>query len=250
MGVKVALAGCALVCAACGSSDGASAEVTPSGTGGVSGSGGGPAGTGGVVTQAQNVFSASIAKPSKDCRTEQVAKVCISAAGTWMGAPVDVACTLDTSPRYNSGYSWSMDCYTGTHKLGVDIPYAPMGGETFVLSTRSYDYKFLPHDAPRDTSVSLEEGNPAAPSASDPSAYPGSSNFISAEVAGDVLVDTTTHLDTLSGTFTASWGPPGAGSRDLSAELNGTFFSIQGMHPCRTNADCSTDLQCVTSTCF
>jgi hypothetical protein len=169
-----------------------------------------------------------------------------------MGAPIDVACTVDTSPNYNFGYSWSMGCYAGRHGLAVDISYAPMGGQDLPPASRSYDYKFLPHDSPRDTSVQLSEGDPAAPSASDASVYPDSSNFISAEVAGDVWADTSTHLDTLSGTFTASWGPPSTttGSSDFSAELNGTFFSIQTMHPCSTDADCSTGRHCVTSMCF
>lgn len=245
---NVALLGCtAIVCAACGSSDGVSSDTTSSGTGGVGG--GAPSGTGGAPPSVPPVFSASVATPSKDCRTEQVAKVCISVAGTWNGAPVDVACTTDTSPNYNSGYSWSMGCQAGTHGLSVNISYGPQGGPSFVLSSRTFDYKFVPHDAPRDTSVQLSEGAP--PSASDPSVYPGSSNFISAEVAGAVTVDTVTHFDTLTGTFTTAWGPvTDPTSREFSAELNGTFFSVQYWHPCSTAADCATGRQCVSSTCF
>lgn len=249
--MKIALLGCSfVVCAACSSSDGASAGAPTDGTGGLGG-GGAAAGTGGVTASAPAVFSASVGQPSKDCRTEQVAKVCISIAGTWSGAPVDAACTSDTSPNYSFGNAWSMNCFTATHQISVNIPYAPGGGMSFGLASRTYDYKFLPHDAPLDASVQLSEGNPQAPSASDPSVYPGSSNFVSAEIGGTVSVDTATHLDALSGTFTTTWGTPtDPASREFSAALNGTFFAIEYMHPCKTNADCAADRRCASATCF
>lgn len=195
-------------------------------------------GTGGASTV--SVFSSSIAVPSKDCRTEQTAKSCISLAGTWNGAQIDISCTLPRDPNFSFASSWTTACSTGTMSPSVTIPYDATG---------TYDYSLTPNSS-RSAALQINEGDPKKPAATDRDDDVTSANFISAEIAGTVTKDATTHLDTLRGTFTATWGPPKTGSDGtVPATLNGTFSSEQYMHPCKADGECASGRRCVNGVC-
>jgi hypothetical protein len=198
-----------------GASGGATGGAAAGGTSGGSAS----AGAANVTT---DVFSPSLDKPSHDCRTDLEDKDCVSVAGMVSGHGFDQYCADINSPMalLLSPPRWPTACEAIQQNYQVDVPVQNPGS-------------FHVTRTPADDTVGVNVRVVINGAGGDDEA----SNFVSAEVAGNVTTDPMSGDAIVSGTFHATWSTPGAncrtddGSLCFAADLNGTFRSDNNLKP-------------------
>jgi hypothetical protein len=198
---------------------GASGIATGGAAAGGASGGATSAGAAGVST---DVFSPSLDKPSHDCRTDLEDKDCVSVAGMVSGHGFDQYCADINSPMalLLSPPRWPTSCEAIQQNYQVDVP-VQNPGSFHVMRT------------PADDTVGVDVRVVINGAGGDREA----SNFVSAEVAGNVTTDPTSGDAIVSGTFHVTWSTPAAncrtddGSLCFAADLNGTFRSDDNLKP-------------------
>ncbi|HWZ92799.1 MAG TPA: hypothetical protein VNW92_28230 [Polyangiaceae bacterium] len=227
-----------------GSNHGGGAGGAVSGYGGATAgsTASGAGGTGGMAGSAPTALDPALPTPSHDCRTDTGAN-CISIAGTYTGAPIDIYCNAadDLSVIVQAG-KWVIGCdhlNAGYARLFVPVQKPGSFAETATAGSQpQMEFEF---SVDATSSVALF-----------------GSNLVSAELAGAVVATYGGVYRAVSGTFHGSWAAPDStcsglyGSACAVADINVTFRIETTSGTCFSDSECPPPETCnmVGYACF
>jgi len=218
---------------------GGSAGAQAAGSSGTAGRVGGTAGASGAGTTA---LDPTLPTPSHDCRTDTSSDNCISIAGTYQGAAIDVYCNVDDLAVAVHGGEWVIGCdHLGYGFARLYVPIQMPG--TFAETV-------TPGSAPKmEFELSVGDGTT--------SVFLLASNLIGAKLAGSVDIVSGKYR-TVSGTFHGAWGKPDAtcsaftGTTCAVTDINVSFRIYTYYGSCFSDNDCAAGLTCdpIARSCF